>query len=193
MFAYLLAQRCDGLSGDKGATISGAVKAAKQYGICQESTFPYPGRYVTDVPEAAISEASQHRIKNHESLSGYDDCFKWLATGTGVIEIGIPWLGTLANNTNGVIDRADGIEYGGHALAIVGYTKRKDSRGRQYLLMANSHGTQWGAKGFAEIAPALFDEWGRDSYSEMIGMTDLEEYSDGGGDRWSWLGKGLLA
>jgi len=186
MFAYLMAQKCDGLSGDKGATISGAVKAAKLYGICQESTFPYPGKYVSQVPEAAVAEAASHKVKNHESLSGYDDCFKWLATGTGVIEIGIPWVQTLAQDKTGVIDRAAGQEYGGHALAIVGYTKRKDSNGRQFLIMANSHGTGWGKNGFAEIAPALFDQWGRDSYSEMIGITDLEEYGDGGGSRYDW-------
>ena len=42
--------------------------------------------------------------------------------------------------------------------------------------MANAHGRKWGQNGFALIAPRLFDEWGRDDYSEMIGMSDLEEF-----------------
>lgn len=184
MFAYLMGQKEDGIRGDNGATISGVVKSAKRNGICLESTFPYPGRYVSEIPDAAVGEAKDHKILQHQPLSNYADCFRWLATGAGVIEIGIPWRSDLANNRNGVIEQAGGQNYGGHALAIVGYTTRKDSSGRNYLIMANSHGTGWGKNGFAEIAPSLFDAWGRDSYSEMIGVTDIEEF-DGG--RVDWL------
>ena len=112
----------------------------------------------------------------HSILRSYDDVFQFLASGTGAVEIGIPWRGSFANN-DGVVDVAAGGTYGGHDVAIVGYVAdKKDDRGRKFLILANSHGRQWGNNGFALIAPRLFDEWGRDNYSEMIGMSDLEEY-----------------
>ena len=65
MFSYLAAQKMDGLLGrDTGATISGAVKAAKTFGTCLESTFPYPSRYVDSIPTAALSEAGEHRPRS---------------------------------------------------------------------------------------------------------------------------------
>lgn len=177
MYAYLTAQMESGISGDQGATISGAMQAAKRRGCCLETTFPYPGRYTPTIPQAAHAEAKDHKLKNHAVLRDYSQCFNFLASGVGGIEIGIPWTSTLANNRTGVIESAGGQTYGGHALAIIGYTKRKDRQGRQYLLMFNSHGRQWAANGVAEIAPTLFDRWGQDRYSEMIGASDLEEFA----------------
>ena len=177
MFAYLSAQKLDGLLGrDTGATISGAVKAAKTFGICLEETFPYPPKYSDGIPARALNEASKHRLIAHAVLNNYDDVFNFLASGVGAVEIGIPWRASLANN-NGVIDVSTGKTYGGHALAIVGFVRnKKDNQNRKYLIMANSHGRKWGKNGFALIAPRLFDEWSRDNFSEMIGMSDLEEF-----------------
>ncbi len=170
MFCYIAGQQESGISGDQGATITGVIQALKKMGICLEETFPYPSSYSDRLSPEAVSEAAQHKILQHSVLKSYDEVFQYLAAGLGAVEIGIPWTSSLANNRDGVIEAAAGQNYGGHALAIIGYTERK------WPIMANSHGTGWGKNGFAEIHPRLFDEWGRDSYSELIGISDLQEY-----------------
>lgn len=188
MWAYLIGQKHSGgnlLGRDAGATISGCVKGAKQEGICKEETFPYTGRYHTNLTPEAAKEAGEHKVLEHVVMRSYQQCFDWLASGVGVIEIGVPWTESLAR-TNGVINGSSGQQYGGHALAIVGYSERKDQSGRQYLWMANSHGMGWGNQGWAEVAPDLFDRWCRDQYSEVIGVSDLEEFAP---RDLTWIGR----
>jgi hypothetical protein len=173
MFGYLAGQTFDNLLGsDNGATITGSVRGAVEMGSCLEDLFPYPQSYTRNIPSAAKEAAKSRLVKSHSVLKSYDDCYKWLATGTGDIEIGISWTASFADNKDGVIEQQSGQVYGGHALAVVGYTKRVDNQGRKYLLMINSHGEGWGKMGRAEVAPALFDKWGKDRQSELIGVRD---------------------
>lgn len=178
MFSYLAAQKIDNIHGDEGATISGAIRGAMQYGCCLESTFPYPTAYVPleSVPPAAIAEGKHHLLRSHAVMQNYRDCFEFLASGMGGVQIGINWTQELADNKSGVIESARGQNLGGHALAIVGYTRRKDRAGRNYLILINSWGEKWGNRGTAEIAPSLFDAWGRDGYSEMVAASDLQSF-----------------
>ena len=178
MFGYLAGQQQDGLIGrDQGATIHGSVQGARELGCCLEATFPYPRSYTAIIPPAATEEARAHRVRTHAVLRSYDDCFRWLASGVGAIEIGILWTSSLTANETGVIQEVRGAVQGGHALAVVGYSRRTDSRGRRFLWMVNSHGRAWGRDGWAEVAPQLFDVWGRDDQAELIGLTDLEAFT----------------
>jgi hypothetical protein len=177
IFAYLAAQKMDGLLGrDTGATISGTLKAAKTFGVCLEKTFPYPRRYPDGIPTSALAEAAEYRVVAHAVLCSYAEVFKFLSSGVGAIQLGIPWQQSLADN-DGVIEEARGHTFGGHTLAVLGYVAhRQDQRGRKYLIVANSHGLGWGDSGFALVAPQLFDDWGRYHDSHMIGVSDLDEY-----------------
>ena len=185
-FSYLVGQKEAGLLGsDQGCTINGVVRGAKNYGLCLESTMPYPRSYHSSIPQDALREAIDRQLLQHAVLRNYNDVFEWLATGVGAVIIGIPWRESLASNRTGVINDASGDTYGGHAVGIVGYSKRKDSRGRKFPFMGNSHGTGWGDNGYAEVNPALFDAWGADSYCEMIGITGLENIEP---QNLSWIG-----
>lgn len=178
MYSYLAGQTMDGLLGnDSGATITGSVRGAREMGLCLETTFPYPDQYTPRIPEAARTEGPEHPIRRHVICRSHEDCFTWLSSGVGGIIIGIMWTEELAENKSGVIQSARGAVYGGHALAVVGYSRRKDSKGRNYLWMLNSHGESWGRNGWAEVAPALFDQWGKDRGAEMIGVTDLQVFT----------------
>jgi hypothetical protein len=177
MWCYLMGQKHCGLFGrDVGASIGGVVEALMQDGVPQESTFPYPGRYVTAIPQAAVTEAAPHKMGSHAVMRSYDDVFAFLASGIGAIEIGIDWTSSLANNTTGVIESVSGGSYGGHALG--GYSDRRDRQGRQYIWLVNSHGTGWGNQGWAEVAPDVIDQWIRTSDFEFIGMSDLAAYDE---------------
>lgn len=177
MYAYLQNQKACGLFGrDVGATIDGSVRAAMDTGICLAETFPYPGRYETTIPEAAIEEGRKHLIRSHSVLEKYDDVHEWIASGVGVVQIGIAWTGALANSS-GVIDfrvaRGTG---GGHALILHGYDgDKRDSRGRPYIILENSHSAEWGDKGFALVEPDAVDYW-CEAGNAVIGISDLETY-----------------
>jgi C1A family cysteine protease len=185
MFAYLTNQKCCGCFGaDNGATIAGSCQAAQSYGICLEETFPYTGHYTTKVASQATSEGKQHLIRSHAVLNSYADAFQYLATGTGVIQIGVP-VGDAFQNCKDVLTAADAQQdmsqpEGGHALAIVGYTTRKDNQGRNYLILVNSWSEQWGSNGTIEVEPACFDLWTntQDGSCEVIGLSDLDAYGD---------------
>lgn len=179
MFAYLESQKASGYFGsDNGATIDGAALAASRVGICLEATMPYPNpvRYVTTIPQAATVEAAGHRLKTHAVMRSYADVFNFLGSGVGAVEIGINWTQGLAQ-CSGVAETNNigGRSLGGHALALVGYSKRQDSSGRQYIWLVNSHGRQWGNQGWAEIAPNVIDYWLRNGET-MIGFSDLESF-----------------
>lgn len=176
MFLYLMAQKCCGLFGqDKGTSITGLVQAMQKYGCCLEADFPYPGRYVTQIPQRAIQNAASHKIAEHVQFRNYDETFHWLSRKWGTVMLGIPWTEGWAQ-CNGVATRSNvmsGRTLGGHAQAWLGYSRRKDKSGRNYLIQYNSHGDQWGVKGTCEIHPDLVQYYIEDRGSEVIGIRAL--------------------
>lgn len=174
MFSYLTAQRVSGITGDSGATIEGAIEAAKKYGECLESTFPYPSQYTSQIPQSAFTEAAAHKLLNHSSLSTYDEVFAWLASGVGPVFLGILWTSSFSD-AGATVEQFSGQELGGHAIAFTGYTQRKQGS-RNYIILSNSHGKEWGAQGHTEVAPSVIDALMRHQFTVMIGVSDLEEY-----------------
>lgn len=170
-YSYICAQKKSGITGDRGSTIDGNVKVAVD-GIPREEFWPYTGRYHTSPPggwEPARADALGFRLAKHALMRSYDDCFKWLASGTGGVDIGIRW---------GVPDTDICESYsnsgGGHSVALLGYSKRKDSRQRNYLWLLNSWGPNWGNGGWCEVAPKAIEQMLASNYTVMIGMTDMQ-------------------
>ncbi len=179
MFCYLTAQKRSGFFGrDQGAAVSGAVKAAETDGFCQEETFKYTGYYTTKIPQAAITEANQHKMMTHALIRSYSDAYAYLASGIGGIIIGINWTSGLANNRSGLITLSNsrGGTLGGHSLALGGYVEEEDSKGRKKIILINSHDTSWGNKGSAEVDPDVIDAWTNEGQAEFYGQSDLELY-----------------
>lgn len=185
-FAYLNGQKHCGLFGsDQGGTIDGVCEAAKQDGVCLEDTFPYPGRYVTDIPQAAYDEAKGHKLRSYVFLHSYREVFNFIASGLGAVCCGVPWVDSFAQN-NGVIEQQYGNEYGWHAVPIVGFSKRKSAVGNNYVWLPNSHGREWGNDGWAEIAPQVIENWGNWGYV-MIGVSDLEDFGEARPFDWTGM------
>ena len=176
MFSYITGQTVSGLVGrDQGATIYGVVQAAKSYGICPEELWPYnSNKYTTKIPNQATSIAKEHRLQNHTRLNSYDEIFQFLAAGQGAIIIGIRWMSDHAN-AGAVLTKNGGRRLGGHALALTGYTSR-ERRKRSNIIMTNSHGTGWGLNGHTEVEADLIDVWCADNYTDIYGVTDLQEF-----------------
>lgn len=183
MYCYLENQRACGLLGaDQGATIDGSVRAATETGFALEETFPYPDRYSTDVPRAALAEGRLHLIKSHSVMRSYDDVFTWLASGVGVVLIGVPWLSGMTQ-VGPTMESSDlhGSMLGGHAMLLEGYggpgsQPQVDRDGRPYLDLENSHDTSWGDGGFTLVSPRVVDHWIQ-SRGVLIGISDMTTYS----------------
>lgn len=172
---YIWTQRKDGITGDRGSTIGGGEWIAKNVGFCLESLWPYTGKYVTKPPgdEAACkADAAKRKIRTTAAMRSYADCFKWLSAGLGGIDIGIIWNASMHNR--GVIESYNPSgRGGGHAVAFLGYSTRKDAKGRSYLWLVNSWGTAWGQGGYAEVAPAAIDAMFTSKYTVCRGMSDM--------------------
>ena len=171
MWGYLRSQQYDGLIGrDVGSTLASGLKTATEDGMPPERVFPYPGRYITKIPREAADAAQPFRIQYHSVCRSYDDVFAFLAAGQGGVQAGMSW--GLTPNREGVIE-AFGRGRGGHAVAFLGYSRRKDRNEKNYLWMANSWGKDWGNDGWAEMSPDAVDAACRQRDTVMIGYSDL--------------------
>lgn len=172
---YYGAQKIDGLLGaDNGSTISGGVDLVKTVGLCEDEVWPYVPRYSPKPPtswEEIEQNAGQFKIQSHSVLRTYADIFTYLASGVGAVTIGTSW--GFNPDSAGVVERYSG-SGGGHATAVLGYSKRKDSQGRKYLWLLNSWGTGWGNQGWAEISPNAMQSALSNRYAVAIGVSDLK-------------------
>ena len=90
-YAYVETQRIDGISGDRGSTISGGIKLATTKGIPEESLWKYSGRYENRRPanwSEIETNAAQHKIGQSYKMSSYDGVRTFLGSGQGGISIG---------------------------------------------------------------------------------------------------------
>jgi hypothetical protein len=176
LFAYLESQRMNPqLFGvDRGSTIEGGLKVAKEIGFLPEEDLPYRTPYPSNarslVTDAMRAKAAPRKIRSHTWLDSYEAIFNYLASGAGAVHTGTSWNDSFYSQ-NGVLEsirfgRADG----GHATAWLGYSKRKDSKGRNYIWRLNSHNDSW-----TEMSPAVVDQLARHSNSSIVGISDLSQ------------------
>lgn len=172
-FAYLESQREDGLLGsDGGSTLDGGTKAAAR-GLPLEQTFPYSDNYRTILSKykserAAIvsDESSLCKTLGEVPLTTEEDCFKFLSTGSGVIQIGILW--GLPDAWEITSYRAGG---GGHAVLIPGYLKVDGWPGQRGYLLKNSWGPSWGQDGWAIVHPKAITQMLAAQFAVFIGRS----------------------
>lgn len=172
--AYIWTQEIDGIKGDSGSTIDGGAKMGKTRGYPLESLWQYTGRYVTRPTgdyQAVINDAKGRLLRTTAVMTSYDDVFLFLSSGLGAVEIGITWNGSM---NHAVVETYDWVARGGgHALVFLGWSKKRDKKGRPYLWLANSWGTSWGNKGYAEVSPQAVTEMFKSRYTVMIGLSDM--------------------
>lgn len=172
LFAYLESQRLDGLLGrDRGSTISSGLKIALDVGFLRLSELPYSTPYPANaqslITDAMRIKAAEFKIRSHTWLESYDAIFQYLASGSGAVHTGTLWNDSFYSQS-GVLESVSLRGGGGHATAWLGYSRRKDSRGRNYLWRLNSHQDSW-----TEIAPSVIDALFKHQYTSIVGISDL--------------------
>jgi hypothetical protein len=170
---YYETQRIDGITSDRGSTISGGIKLATTKGICREELWKYSGRYDARRPAnwAEIeSDAAQHKIGQSYRMTSYDGVRTFLGSGQGGISIGISWGGEV---DRAIVNLFSGAGGGGHAIALLGLSERLDFSGRPFVWMLNSWGSSWGNAGWAEWAPNAVEQMLRHRFTACFGLSDM--------------------
>ncbi len=133
---------------DSGSTLRDGIKALKNFGTCPESLWPYDEKLLFKKPDPkAYAEGEKRKISKYERLKNLDDMRDCLAQGFPFvfgIKVFESFESPIAKDT-GFIPRPQLNEkfLGGHALLGVGYNDE-----RQFLIIRNSWGPNWGKSGY---------------------------------------------
>ena len=142
-----------------GTSIKTALDIARKYGAVEASVLPFNGKLSGLDEEVFYAKASAFKIASYYNLVRGDKLHNfrhWIANYGPILtrlDCDKSWDRITSNGKLNVYDTPD--PEGGHAVAIVGYT-------RNHFIVRNSWGTGWGHKGFAYASnaytAAAFDE-----------------------------------
>ncbi len=178
-FAYNEIRNIDGIRGDQGCTMRGGIKFDETIGHCLEEHFPYSGRDQRRSPQVCFDYA-EFQLKTNLIVESYDEAWRIKAGRIGDIEIGMIWPDCMQQQR--VIEefyiggRGAGRHAGGHAVAILGWSKRQDPRGRRYFKIQNSWNKRnWenSIDGIKELSPKAFEQILRHPHTVCIGSSHL--------------------
>jgi C1A family cysteine protease len=173
-WCYCGSQEYDGLLGrDSGSTLNGGGKLVHQRGVPLETVFPYQANYSAissfyRANKASILASGEENLffsDGEVPLANYEEVYQFLASQSGVVQIGIPW---------GVPDtwevksiRSSG---GGHSVNLVGYLL-VPSWPRPGILLKNSWGTNWGRGGYCLLHQDAVEQICRSRGNDVIGRS----------------------
>lgn len=142
-----------------GTSLKAALDVARNFGCVEDSILPFkPEQLYQGEPETFYAMTSRYMIRNYFNMSKpetkLDEWRKWIATKGPILtrlDVDDTWM-----ECTGDLDNYDPNNvYGGHAVALVGYTEDR-------FIVRNSWGEEWGDKGYAyasiDYAKTAFDE-----------------------------------
>lgn len=147
-----------------GTSLKAALDIARKYGAVADAVLPFgsgalfPGR-----AETFYALASRLRIAGYYNLGTDPAAWReWLAgNGPVLTRLDVDRTWDDATKTKGVLKRyLPGTARGGHAVALVGYTKAA-------FIVRNSWGASWGDGGFAHASNA----YAKVAFTEAYGVT----------------------
>jgi hypothetical protein len=162
--------RPTGFLEQEGTSLKAALDMARKYGIIRDAMLPFkPSTMSREDPDAFYATAADFKISSYYNLrkSSYtwptvmNKWKNWLAAGGPILTaLGVDATWDNADSTHGMLDKYyPETVRGGHAVAIVGYT-------RDRFIIRNSWGTGWGDKGFAY---ASYD-YANEAFQEAYGI-----------------------
>ena len=150
-----------------GTSLKAALDVARKYGAVREKVLPFQGGALFPGEEETFyATASEFKIASYFNLTlgdqdNGDGWRRWLATNGPIMtrfDVDRTWEN--ASDTKGLLDAyKPKTKRGGHAVAIVGYT-------RDRFIVRNSWGTGWGDRGFGYASLA----YAQDAFTEAYGV-----------------------
>lgn len=155
---YYLAQKHDGIRGDRGSTLSGGQWVATQHGMCLESDWPYPSRYNPGMPPSAQNEFL-FKLQTTKPFKDLESMLQWLDEGLP-IQIGLTWNNSCDQE---VVDNYNGNSGGGHSTVFW------QRRANQNVVNWNSWGRRWAGDGVHEWTPESIRRTLQNRWTTYIG------------------------
>lgn len=161
---YYLTRQIEGTtSEDSGATIRDTAKAGAQYGVCDESLWPYEtSKFAQKPPAAALSACASHLVTSYHSIADGDLLTMKSVLATGfLIEFGFNVYDYFMSEqmaSQAFLDvpkKGESLQ-GGHAVDLCGWDDTKvnpfNSKSVGAFLVRNSWGASWGLGGYFWIS-----------------------------------------
>ena len=150
-----------------GTSLKAALDVARKYGAVRDKVLPFQGGSLFPGEEETFyATASEFKIASYFNLTlgdqdNGDGWRRWIATNGPILtRLDVDRTWDLAPDTKGLLDAyKPKTKRGGHAVAIVGYT-------RDRFIVRNSWGTGWGDRGFAYASLAYAQE----AFTEAYGV-----------------------
>ena len=144
-FAYEGTQKIDGIRGDRGSTITGGAKFAKEIGHCLDKYWPYTGRHSGGRIPRECYENAEKKVKTTVHLKTADEVIKFITGGHGAVLSGSLWPKLMDSQKviNQFLGPRRGDRHGGgHAVCFWGW---RTVAGEIELILNNSWGIKfWG-------------------------------------------------
>ncbi len=147
-----------------GSSCRGAMKGWHKHGVCREDLFPSPGSVADIPPERWQKDAVErplgayYRVDTH-SLNDLQAAILETHAVYASAKVHDGWSLAKADRFEDAVIQQNGSDpTGGHAFALVGYT-------RFGLVVQNSWGGDWGYKGFALLP---YDDWVRNGFDLWV-------------------------
>jgi hypothetical protein len=170
MAGYILAQDVNNITTDSGSVVSSGVKVAKEIGLPEETLWPYPPRYTRAKPTNNWREnAATFKISRAVNITSWEQWKTWLGSGQGGIHTGISW----GNSMNRAVVETFVPGGGGHSIAALCLSERKDINGEPYSWIANSWSESFGNKGWQEWSPAAVRQMCQHRFTSFVGLSDM--------------------
>jgi hypothetical protein len=182
LFTYYATRLADKTENkDSGASVRDALKSTVREGVAMERLWPYiPSNYTTRPPQEAWDDAEKHQTLEYLKLDDFDKNV-WL----NCLNEGYPFIfglnlypsffDSIFSMLGGYMqdpDRENEKLVGAHCMMAVGYLKNYN--GKEYLIVQNSWGREWGTDGYCYIPLSYimsndsFDFW-------TIRLTEVEK------------------
>ncbi len=153
LFFYFNERRVRGTTAhDAGAMLRDGMVAARKWGVCRESIWPYNSHdLLTRPPDVCYSEGLKHLITQAKMVritdGDIDGMRACLASGTPIVFGKTLTDSFMRIRHDGIAPDSSGKIVGGHAMTLVGHDDKK-----KMFTVANSWGTGFGDKGHVYIS-----------------------------------------
>jgi hypothetical protein len=159
LFTYYATRLADNtVEEDNGATVRNALKSTVRDGVAMERTWPYiPNKFTERPTQEAWDNAEKHQTLEYLVIDDFNKD-AWL----NCLNDGYPFIFglnlyssffdpifTMLGGFMQEPDRDNEKFVGGHCMMAVGYLKNHNNK--EYLIVQNSWGTNWGDSGFCYI------------------------------------------